>query len=560
MVDQAWLKSIVQQRNTHKRSLRPLKVSSKQWSCLLLICAKNFVWIQWIIGLVLLTTTIELMLPMVLRVFRSFQWYAYDLHILLLIGVVVLLIAGIYIAIQYKILVLGQSVVLYVINTLREHMFVEELKRNPMSVKHTDKGRFLAGISYHLSLLQQSMQQLFPKGIVWIGYVIGMTVLSAVLGLKFLMVQIMILLVSAGLIWLGYVLSSRYVSQHQTMYSAMLRFVSESLDERQWVWTAQLQSQLQQTLRSIVAVDTHFRIKRTVWTRLGPTIIIVFLSAMLFMIAIFLRQSDIVAIAHPVTLMMWGFLTAFGIRLCLLSYQIGFAWFILELGMVLVVPEQLHAPIRVKKCLFTSLRFSSKKVKFSRQSSYTKSCSLTVKSGDNIRIVSDYMPVLHDIMRLFLGYLHAGEMKPWVIKRDGNHISYNVYRQQVSVMQVRLDMHTEKTYAEWFVTKKRSLKQVVEQLQSFPELSQYLPKLDLLSQSLHLRTTTPEDAIVLQCIAICMHIPQMVVIDPLVLQSQLPCVAAFIQYLRQEHPEMIQVHISLSHTDLPYPYDKILKI
>jgi hypothetical protein len=560
MADQPWLKSIVQQRNTHKRSLRPLRVTHKQWECFLHICMQKISWIRWVIGLVMLTTTIELMLPMVLRVFRSFQWYSYDMGTMLWIGLAVFVFATGYIWIQHRILTVGQGVVLHVINTLREHMFAKELKRNPHAVCSTDKGRFISGISYHLSLLQQAIQQLFPKAVVWIGYIIGMTVLAGVLGRNFVALQIGIVIISLVLIKIGYILSSRYVSQHQTMYSALLRFVSESLDERQWVWTAQLQSRLQNTMRSIVEIDTYFRIKRTVWTRLGPTIVVVFLSAILFLMALLFRQSDLTLVAHPVTVMMWGFFAAFGIRLCLFSYQIGFAWFILQLGMVLVVPEHLHTPMKNKYLKYKTIQFSSKKVKFSRQDTYTKSCKILLKPGVQMKVVSAQMPVLHDVMRLMMGYMHAGEVKPWVVRQDGKHISYRKYQESTKVMQICLNVNTEKTYAQWFASESVSLRKVVEQLQSIPALVKYLPQMDVLPQSIHPTTMTPEDSIVLQCIAVCLHRPQMVVINPLVLQSQLPCVDAFVRYLATSYPDMMQMHLALSHTDLPYTYDECITL
>ena len=233
---------------------------------------------------------------------------------------------------------LEKWLVIEFLNYLRRTWFQESV-RNIRVPQASELASLMAKLTYHFGLLQMGLKNVIfqiPKLV--FGF-FALIIVSWSINVALFQLVAACLVFSLFLIWLGNFLAKNHVSRDQTLYSRMLREIHSSVSRRANYSLQSNHYDLMQSFDDLVELDSHFRLKRELWMKFSPqlVLIVIALAGMAGYAIDFqgLNFSEIFSINGAVLAM----LSALLVRQLYLSLQMGLFLFPLYLGLVLSVPE-----------------------------------------------------------------------------------------------------------------------------------------------------------------------------------------------------------------------------
>jgi hypothetical protein len=300
------------------------------------------------------------------------------------------------------------------------------LQKKPFSLRDSDKGNIFVKVSYHLSLLQLGLNNSLFVFFQWMFFLGGILIVTSLLDTRLFLLSLAFIPVNLFVMGVAYLLSSYYLSKDQTLYSKILRFISDTFQSFDLVKAQKREKNTIQRLRSMVDIDNYFRIKREVTLRLGNHII--FATLALISIALYLISLYQPLLFTESTLRSVTQVLIYGLHLKLiyLSLRVGLFYFPLKLGLYLCIPPQTKEQKR-QSISVDSLTIKSQKVSPSLKEKEYQSIELSFQKGKTYHIV--YPHHWYNMAHLCAG-LRTSYTQPWTVVLNKKRMSYTHYTQQ----------------------------------------------------------------------------------------------------------------------------------
>jgi len=419
---QAWL---YRKRNIIKQELRPLKLQSGQKKYLKLFLCQHKHKLVLTFILLILTTVFEIAIPLVVNGLIKKYSIVFDFENLAITLVVFLLFTFIYLALAFFRLKYERGLIIIFINDLRRRWFKLYLHKPLYALKANALGKLLSKISYHFSLLQIGLSNTFFQSFYWLLLTIGLLVISFFIDPILLSITLILLPVNLIVFYLAHIISKYYVSQDQTMYTRILCFISDSLQNFSLIKMNHQEASFLKKLDAMVDIDSYFRVRRELWLKFGNKIIFVVLALLAAAVYVLEIYYPIFEIENSLQYMVYGIVFALLIKQIYLSLHIGLYSFPLKLGLALSSSEKFLIPVKPRiKLVFKSITFQAAKFRVSKNKNYLKNLKFAFNKGDRILITGPEGVGKTYLARIFAGKAGNKNTAPWIVKLDKKRFSY----------------------------------------------------------------------------------------------------------------------------------------
>jgi ABC-type transport system involved in cytochrome bd biosynthesis fused ATPase/permease subunit len=438
-----------------KQDLRPLLINKVQRQHIRTFISKNSGLLKMALGLLFVHTLIEIFIPLISDFY--IKKYAYFLEIDKLIYAIsglALLLAG-YLVISFYSIKAEKSFILYFLNDLRHKWFALYLNKPKRNLKGSDKGKLFTKISYHFSLLQIGISNSIFPAFNWLFLSVGLIVSSFILQTNLLIVVLISLPLSIFVGFIGYVISKYYVSQDQTLYSKILRFVNDSLEEFDSVKVNRKEIEVLKKFDKMVDLDTYFRIRRDLWLKYGGKIMFVMISLAVAGLYLFEIYHPFLQAESSAQYVVFGIFFALIIKLFYLSLRIGLFSYPAILGTALCVPDTMVSDPskKEKKLEVKTLILKSTKVKLARAAEYSKNVEFQFTEGDRVLIQGKAGSGKSTIAEVLSGQISPSRARAWGFKFNGARLLYSKWHKICrSVYYISSSYRTEQTLLHNFST------------------------------------------------------------------------------------------------------------
>jgi ABC-type multidrug transport system fused ATPase/permease subunit len=410
--------SLYKERNDIKKSIRILSISKIQWQNI-----KRFIFghkktIKLILILISTITLIEVFVPIFLDGFL--EKYSYRLNLINFYKslVVLVLVLIFYLSLYYYNIKFQKKLTLDFINDLRRKWLAIFFNKSISGLKDNDKSRLLVKITYHFSLLQIGLGNCLFLSFQWLFLTCGTIIASVFIDPNLVIISLVGTLINLIVFYLAYVFSVYYVSQDQTLYSKILQYVSDSMNDFYFQKFHHREKIFFNNLDTLVEVDTHLRVQREIMLSLGDRIIfavLIIVSALSYIAGIYFKFFNFNnALTGAAYFLIFVLLT----RLLYLSLRIGLYYFPLKLGLIISVPDKfvdgknLNAPpiSNIRK-----IKFQTKKFRFRKDLPYIKNIEYIFEKGKKYLITGANNSGKSLLANIFAGSTSSSTGKPWVI-------------------------------------------------------------------------------------------------------------------------------------------------
>lgn len=300
-----------------------------------------------------------------------------------------------------------------------------------------------------------------------------------------------------------------------------------------------------------VELDTYFRVRREVVLRLAPKIIfavVSFISVAFYLINLYGSFSELSGLEPIVHTLIF----ALYLKFIYLSLNVGLYIFPLKLGAYLVTPRfTQEEKIKEEVEAINSLEVYVSKIQLHNSDSKKDKLHLKFQKG------SSYLICIPDekehLAHLLAGYSLAFGTKKWIFKLNGNlRYDYQTWS--------NLDIHRYylnlQNYPEIKMVDYLGGTLNVEKLAQYPLFSFIFERKSFLNERVHQSNFKPHEFVLLQVAYMLLHKPDLVIIDPLVIDLPYEEVHAAISLLIQELQETTIIGVShcypVSHTNFEY--------
>jgi ABC-type bacteriocin/lantibiotic exporter with double-glycine peptidase domain len=427
---QAWL---YRRRCAIKQDVRPLRLEKQQKSYLkwflknarkLLFSALLFTFLM---------VLFELALPLFTDLFIS--RYAVQLNLsalsisLGILGIMVL----VYLCVSFLSIKYEKGFVITFLNDLRRQRVALTLKKSSFSLSSEQKGVLLSKISFHLSLVQMGLTNTLFPAFHWLLLTVGLIGISTFIDPRLLIVSLVMIPVCFLIFLAGYIVSCYYVSQDQTLYSWILCYISEVLDDFALMKLHHRENVTLKRLDEMVDIDSYFRVRRDLWLKFGNKILFVVLALVSAGFYVLQLYFPLFHFEHSLQLVVYLLVLGLLVKQLYLSLRIGLFAFPLRLGLALCVSTQF--PVRDSKdnlfLNFKQLVFKAQKVKLGREGSYRKDLKYSFKQGEKVLIMGDEMSGKSSLALVLAAQETLLSGAPWIVKLDGERLQYRYWQERM---------------------------------------------------------------------------------------------------------------------------------
>ncbi|MBT4917779.1 ABC transporter ATP-binding protein, partial [Candidatus Peregrinibacteria bacterium] len=320
-----------------------------------------------------------------------------------------------------------------------------------LSLKGQDKGRLLTKISFHFSLLQMGLTNCVFSIFSWTFLSIGLVFSSFFLDTTLLMIVLVSIPASAFLGFIGYIVSKYYISQDQTLYSRILMYINETLEEFPIVKTRNKERQALVHFDKLVKLDSYFRVRRDLWLKYGGKII--FMMIALFGGAVYLFEIyyPFLKVETSAQYVVYGIFFGLVIKLFYMALRIGLFSFPVKLGAAICVPDEKVRSVKSKpKDLnITNISFGSQKIRLGRGMDYVKNLRLEFEKGGRYLVSGSEGHGKTTVGHAIAGLAAINQARPWVIRLNGRRFLYSKWPEYANnVVFVGNEYKSERTLLE----------------------------------------------------------------------------------------------------------------
>jgi len=469
---------LYQKRSLIKQSVRPFFLSKNQKNYLRTFARKNKKLLFSAFILIIGTVFLEVSIPLILHfaIEKNVLLFKHNIFIKGFLTLTSVLV--IYLFISYFQIQTQKTFIVHFLNKLRENWFAQILSKKPLHIKHYDKAKLLTKISYHFGLVQMGIQSTFFPAFEFLTLLGGLFFITAFLGIKLIFFLIGITVLNILIMFIGYIISKYYVSKDQTLYSKILMYISNIVDEFHHIKLHNKEKSVLKNFKELVDIDTFFRIKRELWMKFGRNILAVSVSFVIGAGYILEMYYPFLTIANKMQGIVYTILLGLIIKLLYYSLQIGLYSFPLRLGLFLCVPEKSN-PNSIKTIKTSkNITFQAKNKKLFFQNKKQDSIFNFIK-GERILFQTKNEQVKDYFFQLFSGNLKKQKSQEWVVKMDGNQrLLYNKWSKLIqNIYFISPSFQSELSFSEILNDidqKDFSQKQIfliMEKLSSIKELS-----------------------------------------------------------------------------------------
>lgn len=410
------------QRRNIKLLIRPLKLERLHLGYIKKFFLRQRKLVYFFLLFLWLQFFTEIILIVLCRKFvYFFDFSKYHLWLYALLGVFVL-----YAVVTYFYFKKERFLVYTLINDLRHRLFKNFLSEHVYKPNRDDKTSLIAKLSYHLTLLSTGLSNAVVGVVHWIFYF----VIMIVVGLIFYKALIVIALIGAGIsilvAFIGYFISKYYVTQEVTLYSQLIKHISLTLLEWNFIKTFHQEKVQLTKLDELVKLDTYFRVKRDVWLRASSRILYgVIITTTGVFILLGANNSFLAQVFNIKDVLAYTLAIFFVLRLSFEALRASLYFIPVKLGFILTVPRgNSSLPADQKHQDWQQLVFHTPKVKFFQSGDYLKNVRLIFSRGARYLITGGPF-----CGKTNLGYLLVGQgffnRKNWIVEVDRNRFYYN---------------------------------------------------------------------------------------------------------------------------------------
>lgn len=397
-----------------RSELKPLRVSGfqfKYFKKFLKEDKKNF---YLIIFLIFLITLFEILIPVFLDIVLNrsiFLLRFEDFYNGLFILIVLIFL---YLLFNYLSITKQRKLFLDFINQLREYWVNYYLSKNKIDLSKKEIGRLYVKITYHFSLLLTGLTNTIFNFFQWLFLSIGILVAATIIDPVILIISIISIIISLLIIYIGYIISVYYIGHDQTLYSKILQFVSDSVHDFQIIKNSNKKVGVLNNLKTMVEIDTFFRVRREILLNFGQKIIfsiLIVVSALSYISVIYFPIFSFLSDSNSIIFIIIFILLA---RLMYLSLNIGLFYFPLKLGLYLTVPEN---EIFKSKGFYNinKIDFRSNKFRYSKNLPYRKNINYKFEKGNKYLIIGESGSGKSHLANIINGTVSKKEGSEWVI-------------------------------------------------------------------------------------------------------------------------------------------------
>jgi ABC-type multidrug transport system fused ATPase/permease subunit len=484
MVKKVLQNYLYQKRNLIKQSIRPLKIEEEQKVHIKFFWRKNKKMFWKVVILSALAIFLQLLMPLFTNFYIKKYSFLLEINKLTYSLLVLLLILIVYLIVSYLSIKYESTLFIYFLNYLRRKWFSLYLNKNIFSLKSEDKSKVIAKISYHFSLLQMGISNSLFSLIPWLLLSSGLLIFSFFISSSLLLIVIISILVNLLIIFLAYVIAKYYVSQHQTLYSKILVFLGNSLNEFDLIKLNKREKKSLDQLDELVEIDSYFRIRRNLLMKYGNKIIfslVIFMGALVYLIEIY---HPFLKIENSAQYLVYAMFFSLIIKLSYLSLKIGLFSFPLKLGAVLCIPQEksfLKSESK-KELKIWEIKFKSKRYKLKNGKCF-RNLDYNFKSGERILFFGPEGCAKSSLGIVFSGNANFTDGRSWVLKINQERFLYRQWQKifKVDTYLIHPNFQTEDSILSILMGEDFSLASNEDIENVFSLLSKY-PVLDFVNQ------------------------------------------------------------------------------
>lgn len=497
---------------------------------------------------VLTISSIEILIPLFLN--RTLDVLSYDLNIqkMYWFAGIVLLVLVIYVYLAYQTIAHQKKLSLDIINQIREEWIHYYLTKKPLSLKDSDKGNIFVKVSYHLSLLQLGLNNSLFVFFQWLIFMGGILVVTALLDTRLFLISLAFIPINILVIFFAYLLSSYYLSQDQTLYSKILRFISDTFQSFDLVKSQGREKNIIQRLRSMVDIDNYFRIKREVTIRLGNHIIFAVLACISIGFYIISLYQPLLfsgtSLASLTQILIYGL----HLKLIYLSLRMGLFYFPLKLGLYLCIPPKDKKIKSKKKKDIQSLTIKSRKVSLSLSEKKYQSYNFSFSRGKSYYV---YYPLdFYNIAHLFAG-MRTSYTQPWIVVLNKKRMSYDTFVEQaISITYIHSYRYSQESLFEYLEGNINHI--ILDKYEVFKNLTRNHP-----GSQLHEQNTNDINMVLIQIAHAILLKDNIIIIDAMIYDLSYSVIDRAIEALKKECTDSIIIICSHkenthNHYDVTY--------
>lgn len=560
--------SLFQKRRDIRSSNRSLKLERWHFAFLRRFIRRH----KKIIWLLLLTLVVQVLLEVGIFVYGDYidkyllasldVFLARELLLLLLIGVFV------YLASAFVYLWLEKSILVQLINELRERWFSVGLYRRLGKNTSFEKARLIAKLTYHFSLVQAGFSSTFSGSLRWLINNFILLFFCFFIDTSSLTKVLISLPVSVLLATIGYLIGKNYLSREASLSTAIITHIAQSLDKVGLLQNQNRQKQALAELDKMVFLDSKLKVRRNLWMEFGFKILFVLGvvgAAVITYIAIFVPAVNFEKFLAEQTIVS-GLVLVYITRQLYLSLRVGLFAVPLKIGLALSLPgpEGLYEKkdgLKIKN----KIEFISHKVKLTVNNKYLHNVNLTFNKGKSYLIYGQGQ-VGKTALSLVLAGKATSAGNPWIIKIDDQKYRYKKWCLMYSRnYYLPVNNLGSASIAEIISGRdgvnltETTIKQIADLINKTPALGfiRNLPKYISSRADSKLISSTERHLLEL---ASCLYIkPQMVVIDNIITDNNDPRITQMIENICSSLTESVIICLATDKNN-KYNYEKTFKL
>jgi len=523
MVKKLYQNSLYQKRNLIKQKIQPIELVKEQKSYIKKAFSKYKSKIKIAIALIFTAVILEITIPLLTNIFIKKYSFQLDFNSLFTALICLLVLAIIYLIIAFFRIKFEKEIIIRFINDLRREWMSLFLKKSVFVLKNKDKGSVLTKINYHFMLLQMGLSNAFFSSLQWIMLSIGLIVSTFFISTTLLKIVLIMIPIDLVILFIGYIISKYYVSQEQTLYSKILRYVSDVFDEFSLIKLNRKEKDVLSNLDNMVELDTYFRVRRDVWMKFGNKVIFIVLALLTAGFYLLEIYYPFLKIENSQDYIVYIIVSGLLVQLVYLSLRIGLFSFPLYLGLSLSISDKfpVNTNFNQKSETLKEIIFKSDKTKLSRHGEYIKNIEYKFKKGERILFTGKEGSGKTSLARILSGF--KGNTPAWVIKLNGKRYLYNKWNSSINNAYL-IDPHfqTESTIFETLTkegfqknTSPTELENITNYINEHDELSFIFDHAKLFGKEINKTDFSFSDIALLQMAYCLIHKPSILVIDNL---------------------------------------------
>jgi ABC-type multidrug transport system fused ATPase/permease subunit len=548
--------SLYREVNQIINSTRPLRIENSQKSYIKKYLRENIKKLKIVFYLIITVTLIEILLPILIKFF--FEGFSDRLEInKLYFGLFfVILISFLYIIISYFAIRNQKLFIINFINKIRKDIIKQYLSKKVFNFRDEDKGKILTRISYHFSLLQMGLNNSLFLFIQWSLYIVGIILICLFIDPILLILSIIFVPINLAILFIGYIISSYYLSQDQTLYSKILRHVSDSFNNLHYIKTFHKEDEMLSKMDTMVELDNHFRVHREILLNIGNRIIFVFTLIVLAGTYITNLYFSLFSFDNGLSAIIYALVIILQIKLIYLSLQIGLFYFPLKLGLCLSVPNKLAPTNNLIFNDFEKIIFKSKKNKLTRNSEYKKNTEFVFERGKRYLIEGAHQSGKTILAGIFSGEASVSNGQKWTLRVNDSFIFYKKwYQAKKSSIYINPFFYSELPLYEIFNDLEK-----IENLKKYNVFDFIFDKSKFLGESISKNKFSFAELTLLQIFYSLIEKPKLIIIDNSIIDLNHENINAGLQILSNELKDSIIIFMATKDFKTIDKYDSIYKI